>query len=105
MIYPALTAQTGDEFAMFTNGGRRLLIRGNSTSVPVNEAIAKSLAKRGYRWSGHTHPGGQSVLRSSPGDRFILKSMWGNRSAIYNSLGQRTAFGQAGDLLINYLPH
>jgi hypothetical protein len=31
----ALTAKTGDEFAMFTNGRKRLIIRGNYNSVNV----------------------------------------------------------------------
>jgi len=32
----ALTAYTGDEFAMFTNGNERLIIRGNQRGVNVD---------------------------------------------------------------------
>ena len=53
----ALTALTGDEFAMFTNGKERLIIRGNTIMVNVNSERASKLAKEGYKLSGHTHPG------------------------------------------------
>jgi hypothetical protein len=32
----ALTAATGDEFAMFSTGGRRMIFRGDASSVPIN---------------------------------------------------------------------
>lgn len=42
----ALSAATGDEFAMFTTGGRRLIIRGNATSVPINVAKEQDLSAK-----------------------------------------------------------
>lgn len=69
----ALTAKTGDEFAIFTKGNERLIIRGNTTSVKIDECEAKELASQGYRWSGHTHPGNDRFcLFSSAGDNSIL---------------------------------
>lgn len=50
----ALTAQTGDEFAMFTTGGRRLVFRGDSESVPITPDMASDLADQGWRWSTHS---------------------------------------------------
>lgn len=38
----ALTAKTGDEFAMFTKGGERLIIRGNSSKVNIGLDEAKN---------------------------------------------------------------
>lgn len=49
----ALTAQTGCEFAMFTKGNERLIIRGNEYSVNINEEVATKMAGDGYKWSGH----------------------------------------------------
>lgn len=46
----ALTAYTNKESALFTNSGRRMIIRGDLMSVPVNSAMAKELASRGWRW-------------------------------------------------------
>ena len=39
----AMTAATGDEFAMFTRGGKRLIVRGNPKSVPLSELELLSL--------------------------------------------------------------
>lgn len=45
----ALTAATGDEFAMFSTGGRRLIYRGDATSVPITSEIGADLAAQGWR--------------------------------------------------------
>ena len=79
----ALTAQTGVEFAMFTKGGKRLIVRGNSNSVNINVDVAKQLARQGYKWSGHTHPGIEdNSLLASYGDIEILKAFKQQQSVI-----------------------
>jgi hypothetical protein len=89
----ALTAYTGDEFAMFTKNKKRLIIRGNATSVNIDFDAAEILAAEGYKWSGHTHPGiGEFSLLSSDGDMQILSAFPQTRSVIYNSSGQRKQF-------------
>lgn len=89
----ALTAKTGDEFAMFTKGGKRLILRGNATSVKVDLKTAKKLAEKGYRWSGHTHPGNDTLcMFPSDGDRAVLKQFNHKTSVIYNSKGQFATF-------------
>jgi hypothetical protein len=89
----ALTCVTGDEFAMFTKGKERLVIRGNSRSVSISEDEAKKLSDEGYRWSGHTHPGvDEFVLFSSEGDRIILACFKHEKSVIYNSVGKYSQF-------------
>ena len=89
----ALTAKTGDEFAMFTNGNERLIIRGNSRSVNVTLDKAKELSENGYKWSGHTHPGYDlNCLIASPGDYAILKAFRQETGVTYNSLGRYLTF-------------
>jgi hypothetical protein len=89
----ALTAKTGDEFAMFTKGNERLIIRGNGRSVNVTLDKAKELAQNGYRWSGHTHPGVDlNSMQASAGDYAILKAFGQETSVIYNSLGEHLTF-------------
>lgn len=91
----ALTAKTGDEFALFTRNGIRLVIRGNQTQVAVDEERAKKLARVGYRWSGHTHPGFDgNVLFASEGDIAVLKIFNQEQSCIINSKGQYSPFGK-----------
>ena len=89
----ALTAQTGDEFAMFTKGNERLIIRGNTVKVNINLDEAKNLAAQGYRWSGHTHPGeDKNCLLASAGDQLVLNCFKQAKSVIYNSKGQYRTF-------------
>jgi len=85
----ALTAATGDEFAMFTHKSERLIIRGNSIRVPIDVDDAEELYSLGYRWSGHTHPGVTSAtLIPSDGDMAVLDAFQQKYSAIYNSTGK-----------------
>lgn len=89
----ALTAKTGDEFAMFTKDGSRLIVRGNSCMVEITPEEAYALGKDGYVWSGHTHPGiGLNVLQPSSGDYAILNQFQQENSAIYNSVGTYLIF-------------
>lgn len=89
----ALTAQTGHEFAMFTKGSERLIIRGNACSVNITVEDAKKLAKSGYKWSGHTHPGAEfNCLIASSGDKAVLQCFNHKTSVIYNSKGNYATF-------------
>ena len=90
----SITAHTGVEFAMFTKKGKRLIIRGDEISVDINPVKGASLAKKGYRWSGHTHPGIDPVITyPSRGDRAVLKAMGKQHSVIINSTGRYYIFG------------
>ena len=89
----ALTAFTGDEFALFTKGKRRLVIRGNAGRVNIDIHKAFELSKQGYKWSGHTHPGiDRPCLIPSSSDALILKAFGQKTSVIYNSKGQFELF-------------
>lgn len=91
----ALTAHTGDEFAMFTKGNKRLVIRGNSGVVNIGIKEAKELNRNGYKWSGHTHPGIDNLcLMSSGGDMDILRCFKQDTSVIYNSKGLYKPFNK-----------
>ncbi len=89
----ALTAYTGDEFAMFTKKNERLVIRGNKNSVNVDIEKAKELSRQGYKWSGHTHPGiSADFATPSQGDKDILACFKQSTSVIYNSTGKYRTF-------------
>lgn len=89
----ALTAYTGDEFAMFTKGNERLILRGNAYMVNIDIDEARILAKSGYKWSGHTHPGVDFLcMQPSDGDYSILDCFNQESSAIYNSKGNYRTF-------------
>lgn len=89
----ALTAVTGDEFALFTRGKKRLVIRGNSSSVNIDTVCALELSKQGYKWSGHTHPGVEpNSSMPSGGDKEILSCFKHGTSVIYDSKGRYRTF-------------
>lgn len=93
----ALTAKTGVEFAMFSKSGKRLIVRGDNVSVNIDISAAKKLAKAGYRFTGHTHPGDDSnVLIASGDDYEILKTFNQTRSVTYNSKGDFMVYSLEG---------
>ena len=90
----ALTAKTGDEFAMFTRGSQRLIVRGGPINVNIDAVRAQALYDAGYKWSGHTHPGTDfNVKMPSPGDKGILNIFKQEQSVIYDSKGRFELFG------------
>ena len=94
----ALTAKTGHEFAMFTKGQERLIIRGDSIRVNINIDDAAALAAQGFRWSGHTHPGDTFLcMQPSDGDYAVLECFHQEYSVIYNSKGEFRIFEQRSD--------
>ncbi len=89
----AFTASTGKEFAMFTKGEERLIIRGNEKMVNISVDDAKKLAELGYKWSGHTHPGMDFLcMQPSDGDYSILNCFKQNNAVVYNSKGDFRTF-------------
>jgi len=55
--YVEVTAATGDEFAVFTLAGRRLIVRGDARGVSVDTERARVLAAAGWRWGALTDHG------------------------------------------------
>jgi hypothetical protein len=93
----ALTAKTGDEFAMFTKAGRRLIVRGNSEKIPLSYNELSEMVSIGYRWSGHTHPGIMDVdLTVSKGDLDVLELFGQISSTVYNAAGKYRVFRKGG---------
>lgn len=91
----ALTARTGDEFALFTRKGERLVLRGNDRMTNVDAETAGKMAAEGWRWSGHTHPGADGFcLFPSDGDKLILRTFGQAQSCIVNSSGMWNTFGE-----------
>ncbi len=93
----ALTAKTGHEFAMFTLGSRRLIIRGNNSKVVPDPSLLEKIKAENWKWSAHVHPGTtELVLNASgvPGDKGMLNYLNQERSLILNSSGRRNVFDQ-----------
>ncbi|WP_154935344.1 Hint domain-containing protein [Gimesia maris] len=80
-----LTLHTGDEFAMLTRRGERMIIRGDGGAIPaLNVDRAAELSAQGWRFSGHTHtPGFQAV--GSLGDKNVLRAFGQRQSAVWGT--------------------
>ena len=89
----ALTAKTGDEYALFTCRGKRMVIRGNAFMTNITVETARQMAAQGWKWSGHTHPGTDHFcLFPSDGDKAILSAFKQDESCIVNSMGMWNTF-------------
>jgi hypothetical protein len=99
----ALTARNGVEYAVFTRGPQRLIIRGSRTSVNVDIARAAALYRSGHRWTVHSHPSRRDDLRkprSSEDDRGILMEFKSQSfSAVLNSRGDHRLFDTLRDFM------
>ncbi len=96
----ALTAQTGDEFALFTRGSQRMIVRGNQYGVPLTRSELAELQRQGFKFSGHTHPGTSDITLNAsgtPGDREVLRIFNQQQSLILNSSGRRSVYDAATD--------
>lgn len=85
-----LTLHTGDEFAILTRRGERLVLRGEGGAIStLSETNAALFRQQGYRFSGHTHtPGFQAV--GSGGDKAFLRALGQQRSAVWGAqFGER----------------
>jgi hypothetical protein len=97
----ALTAHTGQEFAIFTNGSRRMVLRGDQTSISLNANLVSKLKSEGWRWSAHTQPGLETRHAvASASDQNVLKTLGQEQSLILNSRGERNVFTQTDISLI-----
>ena len=101
-----LTLYTGDEFAMLTRRGERLIFRGiggaegTLPSIPsLTVDRARILAAQGWRFSGHTHTPGFQPL-GSPGDKNVLRAFGQRQSAVWGAewgSGPGRFFGHLSD--------
>lgn len=94
----ALTAKTGDEFAIFTNGNQRMVLRGNADRIEISPQLLEQLKNEGWRWSAHSQPGnriGDAV--ASAADQRVLRELGQSQSLIVNSRGDVNIFTQTSD--------
>ena len=103
----ALTAYTGDEFAIFTRGSQRLVARGYYNEMGLRVKNLQLLKEQGFKLSAHTHPTNTTfsryILEASDGDRLALKILEQERSLILDSLGRRNIFDQTYNLSTDIL--
>ena len=92
----ALTAKNGVEYAVFTRGKQRTIVRGGAHSTPVDVTEAGAMRESGYRWSWHTHPSGAYSLVVSEGDYNVLQAFDQQQRVVYNVDGKQHVFSRRG---------
>lgn len=103
----ALTAYTGNEFAIFTRGSQRLIVRGYNYNIGLSIDNLQLLKQQGFKFSAHTHPTGTTfsryILDASSGDRLALTVFKQEKSLILDSLGRRNIFDQTDNFSADIL--
>jgi hypothetical protein len=111
-----LTARTGDEFAIFTLGSRRMILRGDYKAIEIPRILTDKLKAEQWKWSAHTHvqpgdlrPSGIGKSRKPSdltpfGDRDVLATLDQEQSLLLDSIGRRRVFTQQYGDYIDPLP-
>ena len=88
----ALTASTGDEFALFGNGTSKILIHGGTTwNIP--EDAWEIIMSEQYEWQAHSHPTFYGKTQASINDRNTLAMFtWQEKSSIIDLTGNVIEF-------------
>ena len=85
---PALTAATGDEFAIFEKGKHRILLRGSGPNWEIPDDLWETIVKEKWRWNGHSHPVKGKAIASSEDRKTLRLLTWQNESYIINLQGE-----------------
>jgi hypothetical protein len=90
-----LTEATGEEFAVFTKGNERIIIRGDANGVDIQPDLLKKLKDENWHWDAHSQPGFSNPNTvASQADQDLLKALGQDRSTIINSRGDTAEFTQ-----------
>lgn len=101
----ALTAKTGDEFAIFSKNNESLIIRGNDHSINVDFEKAVNLAAQGYKLTGISRPETEpNYLQATSGDYGLLSAFNQNSGVIRGLMDDDFTFyiNFANELFIEY---
>jgi len=88
----ALTAATGDEFALFSSGNSKILIHGG-IKWEIPEDVWRIISEHQYVWEGHSHPTFTGKIVASREDLDTLKLFtWQRKSYIIDLNGEVEEF-------------
>lgn len=88
----ALTAKTGDEFAIFTGKHSKILFHGTSGSWFIPEDLWKEIQDNRYIWEGHSHPTTTNIKASADDVRTLSNFTWQDKSYIIDLSGKTKSF-------------
>lgn len=88
----ALTAFTGDEFALFSAKGYKIIYHGKKRKWDIPNDVFEEICNKKMIWEGHSHPY-PGDLSSSPEDRKTLSLLtWQKKSSIIDVEGTTKTF-------------
>lgn len=91
----ALTARTGDEFAMFARGNVKIIMHGASANG-MPWTLPNDLARRVFdeqlRWTGHSHPTTMDLKASDDDRKTLAVFKWQKKSTIVDLTGKTISF-------------
>ena len=88
----ALTAFTGDEFALFSARGYKIIYHGKRKRWNIPNEVFEEICKKKMVWEGHSHPYSGDLM-ASPEDIKTLKLLtWQKKSSIIDVEGNTKTF-------------
>lgn len=96
-----LTQRTGNEFSVFKQGNKFMLIKGGPKSIVLDQAFLQKMlddkaAGNPWTWVMHSQAGTTlGHLRASKGDQDVLAALGQEKSTIVNARGWTSEFSQA----------
>ena len=99
----ALTAYTGDEFALFYKGKRAIVVHGSPSNCNVYGETYDTIIREKWVWIAHSHPT-TTKLKPSPSDVDSLKLFtWQKESSIIDLKGKIINFTASQQDYINFI--
>lgn len=88
----ALTAKTGDEFAMFAKGDTKIVIRGNTGGWTIPKDLSRKVFDEQLRWAGHSHPTTVNLAASDDDRKTLSLFTWQKKSTVIDLNGNTVDF-------------
>lgn len=88
----ALTAKTGDEFAMFAKGDVKIIVRGNKGGWTISKDLLRKIYDEQLRWTGHSHPTTVNLEASADDRRTLEQFKWQKKSTVVDLNGNTVEF-------------
>lgn len=94
----ALTATTGDEYALFQKGTRQIIVHGSGSSWEITGELYEKIMDEKWEWVGHSHPTIYDLRESEADRKTLAQFTWQEESSIIDLQGNVVHFNGEANL-------